>query len=696
MATTSIISDRFRIFNAENFINAIGDDFYDEEGNLVEEPTTPEEERHTMYFFVGRPQTWYPTVEVYAKTPNIPNAAGGTSSWSHVAPGDTVTSSPDGVTPDTQFTATIVEVYEDYLLLNPTNLGGDANLNSKPTLGNFLIVSSTNPDADGVTARTGLYRFANEDNQAPDSWDNEKEFTEVYDDIIAAKRMTLAYTRQVVRRYNWPIATPEVYDMYRPDLSPSDNGQGQPSELGATSLGTSKFYVMNQDYEVFKCLYNGSADGIAAPTASVQPTTGGSGVDIDSGNYYGASGNNGIFVEDRSGDDAILKGAFTNEAYMLSPATGYVWKYLFTLPINDVLRFLSTDFMPVATTAGAQSNRGSTESKAVDGGIFSYFIKSAPSSLANGADYFAPVSGDGSGALVRFRLAGGSITEVALITVGSGYTYGYIPMIAGQTVGGVPTGLYTNSTLTIAAGDAVLAAGGVDTGVIEPIMSPRGGHGAADATPFPNNEKNIERELNAKRVMTNIRLSYNEGEGDFPVDNDFRRIGILKDPASNTNASDGGLNPAEANTLNNLGKLIVAVPTATYVPDELITQDLGSGATAKARVVSVYTLTSGGDAGKQVLTYYQSFAEHQDFGVVRGFDGLAGTPVVGASSGESNLIDGTAAASAGNELSITGFTNGVAGSEFVDETGDILYQENRRLITRAIDQIEDIKLVIEF
>ena len=37
-------------------------------------------------------------------------------------------------------------------------------------------------------------------------------------------------------------------------------------------------------------------------------------------------------------------------------------------------------------------------------------------------------------------------------------------------------------------------------------------------------------ELSGKRVMANIRLTYAEGQGDFPVDNDFRRIGIIKNP----------------------------------------------------------------------------------------------------------------------------------------------------------------------
>ena len=57
------------------------------------------------------------------------------------------------------------------------------------------------------------------------------------------------------------------------------------------------------------------------------------------------------------------------------------------------------------------------------------------------------------------------------------------------------------------------------TGDIEIIVPPQGGHGA-DAIV----------EALAKRIMANIRLTYAEGQGDFPVDNDFRRIGIIKNP----------------------------------------------------------------------------------------------------------------------------------------------------------------------
>ena len=45
------------------------------------------------------------------------------------------------------------------------------------------------------------------------------------------------------------------------------------------------------------------------------------------------------------------------------------------------------------------------------------------------------------------------------------------------------------------------------------------GHGAAPAT-----------ELGGFRVMINTKFTYDEGSGDFPTDNDYRRIGLVINP----------------------------------------------------------------------------------------------------------------------------------------------------------------------
>ena len=52
----AIISDKFRIFNAKQFLES-----------LTEGPTDTSAEKTRMYFFVGRPQPWRAYLEVYSK-----------------------------------------------------------------------------------------------------------------------------------------------------------------------------------------------------------------------------------------------------------------------------------------------------------------------------------------------------------------------------------------------------------------------------------------------------------------------------------------------------------------------------------------------------------------------------------------------------------------------------------------------------
>ena len=42
------------------------------------------------------------------------------------------------------------------------------------------------------------------------------------------------------------------------------------------------------------------------------------------------------------------------------------------------------------------------------------------------------------------------------------------------------------------------------------------------------------------------------------------------------------------------------------------------------------------------------------------------------------------------------FTSGYAASEITADSGDVMYVENRSPITRAADQTENVKLIIEF
>ena len=204
-------------------------------------------------------------------------------------------------------------------------------------------------------------------------------------------------------------------------------------------------------------------------------------------------------------------------------------------------------------------------------------------------------------------------------------------------------------------------------------MAPEGGHGS-----------DHETELNGKRVMTNIRLTYSEGSGDFPVDNDFRRIGIIADPFN-----WGTTTFATADTLSGLKAVKITGATADFTVDEKITQTV-TGGTAYGTVVS-WTLDSGSTTAG-VLKYIQTNDAHTDSGVVRAFESNGSNAITGEVSAASGTVD----TSYGSALLGVTFSSGLAAPEIENNSGNVIYVENRRLITRAPDQIEDIKLVIEF
>jgi len=230
----AIISEKFRIFNAKQFLES-----------LSEGSSDTGSERSRMYFFVGRPQAWESYLEI--------SSVDGADSFA-VGDGVFVGASWAAAT----FKGTVVKVLENALLLNSIGpLVTDA-----PALGSTLTGYNIGTAANKlVTATTGVYRYSTE-NIPPVPLDNQTEKYNIYDDLIAAKRITSSYARHVVRRYNWDLINNPKFDMWKPDYFATPNGGGQVGKstaLGATSIANAKFYIMNQSYEVFKCIYNGES-----------------------------------------------------------------------------------------------------------------------------------------------------------------------------------------------------------------------------------------------------------------------------------------------------------------------------------------------------------------------------------------------------------------------------------------------------
>ncbi len=618
----AIISDKFRIFNAQQFLNSLGDDYYDD--NTLELEAGPDDELTRMYFFVGRPQRWDAYLEIY----NVNTVAFEVNDFVY-----TGTSFANA-----DFKASVKRINENSLVL--ANIG--PTLSSSPALGSLLKGWNGTVNT-GAEALTGVYRYGNEE-LPPVPYDNQKEKYDIYDDIVAAKRITTKYARSVIRRYNWNVIANPKFDMWKPDYSPSTDGfqTGKQTATGAASLYEGKYYVINSEYEVFKCLYNGESP--AFPTgrqATYEPKT-----------LPGAG-----------------QGIFSAGIFREPAGTGeYIWKYMYTVSTDDVLKFVSTDFIPIA--AKTNPSRLTTEAAAIDGAIDVVLVENAGSNLPNG-DLYAPIIGDGTGGIVKITVSGGAITKASVEERGQGYTYASVPLVNGTGSEETAYGLFTNDTLLT----AVTTVGSNATGALEVVIPPQGGHGS-----------NMEQELNGKRVMLNIRLTYDEGSGDFPVDNDFRRIGILRDPVIN-----GTTDLATANTLSGLYALKIEGATADYQPDEIISQTVDGG-TAYGTVVS-WTLDADSTTDG-VLKYIQNPENHTDNGVVRPFEADAANAVVGELSAASGNVD--TALTDGTVILGCTFNDGVSLPEIKNNSGEIIYIENRRTITRAPDQIEDIKLVIEF
>ena len=354
--------------------------------------------------------------------------------------------------------------------------------------------------------------------------------------------------------------------------------------------------------------------------------------------FYVLTGDRNVYkVLDNNGNSASTVEPTGTSTTILSTADGYKWKYMYTLSASQQANFLSTDFMAVATNS-------TVASAAVDGAVNIVKIKSAGSGGSNGTHTNIDIRGDGSGGKVSVTVAGGAVTAVTVTTPGTGYTFGTI-----------------SNAQIVAAGATSLSGAELDV-----IIEPKGGHG-----------KNAVEELGGFYVMLNTSLEGTESSNtsDFTVSNDFRKIVLIRDPLSGGSA-------ATATTLRATKAINLTSVSGTFTADEEINQ-ASTGAVGK---VVEY------DSTNKILYYIQT--RHNDEGVDSNgnLTAFSGTNAV---TGQSSSASGTPTTTS-STINSQVFVSGYSASEIDADSGDILYIENRAPITRAADQTENIKLVIEF
>tara|TARA_B100000427_G_scaffold324497_1_gene329748 strand:+ start:14408 stop:15961 length:1554 start_codon:yes stop_codon:yes gene_type:complete len=473
------------------------------------------------------------------------------------------------------------------------------------------------------------------DTSPPSPKDNFEEEDGYWDTMVALKKINSSDVRQVIPRRVWSSGT--TYDMYRNDYSRTNTA----AVSGATNLYAATYFVLNSDYRVYECLQNGT--------------------DPDNPN----------------GKPSLDEPTFTD----LEPRSagtsgdGYVWKYLYTIKPSDIVKFESTDYIPVPADWDTSSDNAAVRDNAVDGSIKTVIIDGAGVGIgtANSTYTRVPIKGNGSGAECTVTVnASSQVSDVTVSNQGSGYTYGSVDLIAG----GVPTGT-TRPVLT-------------------PIMSPPGGHGA-----------NIYRELGAYNVLLYSRIENDNENPDFVTGNQIARVGVVCNPQAFDSTSL--LTTDKATAVGALRLAGAGYSSATFTADSYVTQTIATGSTAAGRVVS-YDQTTG------VLKYWQdkSLAGFNTVGTAvteptYGFklNAFTSSPETGGSltivpSTGSNLAIDTSftglSTVINNRTYYLGqeFTNGIGNPEVKKYSGNIIYVDNRPSITRSSTQKEDIKVILQF
>lgn len=342
-------------------------------------------------------------------------------------------------------------------------------------------------------------------------------FQKPFEQMVFGKRVGVSDVRSMIVNRAWASGT--VYTPYRSD----------------TVLDDTPYYVHVQeteggDYHVYKCLDNNNGS-----QSTVAPS----------------------YSPDLAEDE-----------YIQTVEDSYVWKYMYSIPDDQYQKFATADYIPVIPNANVSGNAvsGAIDLITVTSGgshYDTYFTNTFVSSdirlagnnvvyaisdnahpdndfytgsyiyitsgtavgqgrrivdyvVTGGTKYVeidypfsvTPVGGDvyeitpgviirGDGANAEARaLVGGSsntITQIQILNRGRNYTWATAE-VTGNTSG------YSNNA------------------VIVPIMGPKGGHGS-----------DVEYELGATTVGISVSFEASEGNT-VPTSNDYRQIGLLKDP----------------------------------------------------------------------------------------------------------------------------------------------------------------------
>ena len=530
-------------------------------------------------------------------------------------------------------------------------------------------------------------------------------------DMIAAKKVATSDVSHVITRHNWTSG--RHYSMYDHTETMTNLLAERTGQTISTGTGTLyPMYVMNSNFNVYKCLHNNKTEAGVPQPSTVEPTA----------------------TTTTAGAPAAL-------------GDGYVWKYMYSISAADSLKFVTSGYIPVKQirdanalgntgTAGGLGSSGTKndgsdqatiEFNAVDGAL-DVFVISNDGGSYHFENNISIASGTGTSLVlssptltaddrynnssVYFTYSGSSyvrkVTDSAWnsgtsqmtltldstlgVTLSGSLTANVAPFAriigdghgqeivltanssAANSVGGV-TVVNSGNSFTTATLDVLQQGTGAGTGaVITPIIPPKGGHGYDPVS-----------ELGGYFIMVNSKLTQDES-GTFTTSNDFRKIGLLADP--NT---DGAFTKYTGSTATQAKTFTYSGNTVAFSGDITLTQstDGANGASAyivdvnaSASTLRVIDVTNGANSSVGYDGRPGSF-QCTTANSASGFGGVSATI--------SKVYYTNSSGTAGNATLVN-----VANGSMQVGSGDVIYIENRAPVARAADQTEDIKLIIEF
>tara|TARA_B100001109_G_scaffold238892_1_gene221030 strand:+ start:2575 stop:4146 length:1572 start_codon:yes stop_codon:yes gene_type:complete len=495
----------------------------------------------------------------------------------------------------------------------------------------YAFLGLANPTVAGF-GRTDTWN--NTTVQPPSPVDSINYSNHAYDTMLFGRKVFPGDVRRLIRKVNWTKGT--SYDMYRHDYSVTNRSLVSNS----SRLYSASYYVMNKDFRVYVCINNGSAGISTIASASLdEPGF----TDLEP-SAAGVSGD------------------------------GYLWKYMFTVPPADIVKFDSTEYVAVPndweTTNNADIkvvrdngdssvNNNQIKVVSIDNPGRGYNFLSSPIEV--------PILGDGTGAKVRILTnTNGQIIQAQVTQGGKGYSYGRVDLSS------------INSNATTFA-------------KLTPIIPPTLGHGF-----------NAYKELGTDKVL--IYTRFDASSYDFAPDTIFGQVGLVRNPKAVGAAGTTFLQTSEFSALKSIkftGDTSQALGIGTQIE-----QNIPGVGTARGYVASY-------DIDTQVIKYFQDRTLSFNQAIYDQTDSLQvaeQSPVIEFQS-TANAVTSTAfsvnvdqgfsgistVTPAGKTVDLgVQFTNGLADSEINKRSGDLIYLDNRPSITRNIRQKEDIKIVLEF